>query len=61
MEERLQPYVLAIPKNQRIGLTHRAEEVVIRWSEFAWQAPVEGGRQSRPRLSCNTQSFSEEG
>jgi SRSO17 transposase len=25
LEERLQPYVLAVPKNQRIGLSHRAD------------------------------------
>lgn len=31
LEERLQPYVLAVPKNQRIGLTHRADEVVASW------------------------------
>jgi hypothetical protein len=37
LEERLQPYVLAVPKNQRIGLTHRADEVVASWEASAWQ------------------------
>lgn len=42
LEDRLQPYVLAIPKNQRIGLTRRADEVVASWPVDAWQ-----------RLSCD--------
>ena len=40
LEERLQPYVLAVPKNQRIGLTHRADEVVASW-------PAPGGNAYR--------------
>jgi SRSO17 transposase len=31
LEELLQSYVLAVPKNQRIGLSHRADEVVASW------------------------------
>ncbi len=37
LEERLQPYVLAVPMNQRIGLTYRADEVVASWEASRWQ------------------------
>lgn len=37
LEERLQPYVVAIPKNQRIGLINRADVVVANWRSDAWQ------------------------
>jgi SRSO17 transposase len=37
LEERLQPYVLAVPMNQRIGLTHRADSVVASWPVEPWQ------------------------
>lgn len=49
LEERLQPYVLAVPKNQRIGLTHRADEVVASWEASAWQrlSAGEGSQGSR--------------
>jgi len=49
LEERLQPYVLAIPKNQHIGLTHRADEVVASWPEQSWQrlSAGEGSQGSR--------------
>src|SRR5258708_3794020 len=37
LEDRLPPYVLAVPNNQRIGLSHRADEVVARWPAQRWQ------------------------
>jgi SRSO17 transposase len=50
LEERLQPYVLAIPKNQRIGLTHRADEVVGSWPPDQWQRLSAGEGSQGPRL-----------
>jgi SRSO17 transposase len=49
LEERLQPYVLAIPKNQRIGLTHRADEVVASWPADRWQRLSAGEGSQGPR------------
>jgi SRSO17 transposase len=46
LEERQQPYVLAVPRNQRVGLTASAEQVVARWQTTAWQRLSAGeGRQ----------------
>jgi len=50
LEERLQPYVLAVPKNQRIGLTHRADEVVASWPAEWWQRLSAGEGSQGPRL-----------
>jgi SRSO17 transposase len=50
LEERLQPYVLAVPKNQRIGLTHRADEVVTSWPAQGWQRLSAGEGSQGPRL-----------
>jgi hypothetical protein len=50
LEERLQPYVLAIPKHQRIGLTHRADEVVASWEAPAWQRLSAGEGSQGPRF-----------
>ena len=50
LEERLQPYVVAIPKNQRIGLTHRADEVVGSWQAEEWQRLSAGEGSQGPRL-----------
>lgn len=50
LEERDQPYVLAIPKNQRIGLTHRADEVVGSWPADQWQRLSAGEGSQGPRL-----------
>ncbi len=50
LEERLQPYVLAVPKNQRIGLTHRADEVVASWSADQWERLSAGEGSQGPRL-----------
>jgi SRSO17 transposase len=50
LEERLQPYVLAVPKNQRIGLTHRADSVVASWPAERWQRAAAGGGSQGPRF-----------
>jgi SRSO17 transposase len=50
LEERLQPYVLAVPKNQRIGLTHRADEVVASWTAEQWKRLSAGEGSQGPRL-----------
>jgi SRSO17 transposase len=50
LEERLQPYVLAVPKNQRIGLTHRADEVVASWEASRWQRLSAGEGSQGPRF-----------
>jgi SRSO17 transposase len=50
LEERLQPYVLAVPKNQRIGLTHRADEVVASWPAEQWKRLPAGEGSQGPRL-----------
>jgi hypothetical protein len=50
LEERLQPYVLAVPKNQRIGLTHHADEVVASWPAEWWQRLSAGEGSQGPRL-----------
>ena len=49
LEERLQPYVLAVPQNQRIGLTHRADSVVARWEAARWQRLSAGEGSQGPR------------
>ncbi len=51
LEERLQPYVVAIPKNQRIGLTHRADDVVGSWPAGQWQRLSAGEGSQGPRFS----------
>jgi SRSO17 transposase len=50
LEERLQPYVLAVPKNQRIGLTHRADSVVASWPAERWQRLSAGEGSQGPRF-----------
>src|SRR6266487_755382 len=50
LEERLQPYVLAVPKNQRIGLSRRADEVVASWPVEAWQRLSAGEGSQGPRF-----------
>jgi SRSO17 transposase len=50
LEERLQPYVLAVPKNQRIGLTHRADEVVASWPADRWERLSAGEGSQGPRF-----------
>ncbi len=50
LEERLQPYVLAVPKNQRVGLSHRADEVVASWPTEQWQCLSAGEGSQGPRF-----------
>ena len=50
LEERLQPYVLAVPKNQRIGLTHQADEVVASWPAERWHRLSAGEGSQGPRF-----------
>jgi SRSO17 transposase len=50
LEARLQPYGLAVPKNQRIGRTHRADEVVASWQASRWQRVAAGEGSQGPRL-----------
>jgi SRSO17 transposase len=50
LEARLQPYVLAVPKNQRIGLSRRADEVVASWPVEAWQRLSAGEGSQGPRF-----------
>jgi SRSO17 transposase len=49
LEERQQPYVLAVPKHQRIGLTHRADAVVAQWPAEQWQRLSAGEGSQGPR------------
>ncbi len=50
LEERLQPYVLAVPMNQRLGLTHRADSVVASWPAEQWQRLSAGEGSQGPRF-----------
>jgi SRSO17 transposase len=49
LEERLQPYVLAVPMNQRVGLTQRADAVVESWPAHKWQRLSAGEGSQGPR------------
>ena len=49
LEERLQPYVVAVPKNQRIGLSRRADSVVASWEASKWQRLSAGEGNQGPR------------
>ena len=49
LEERLQPYVLAVPANQRIGLSHRADEVIAAQPSDQWQRLSAGEGSQGPR------------
>lgn len=59
LEEHLQPYVLAIPKHQRIGLTHRADAVVASWPAEWWQCLSAGeGSQGGAPLAASLDGIS---
>src|SRR5258708_1847220 len=47
--ERLPPYVLAVPMNQRGGLPHRARSCVARWPAEKWQRLSAGEGSQGPR------------
>jgi len=49
LEERQQPYVLAVPRSQRIGLASRADAVTAGWPEEAWQRLSAGEGSQGPR------------
>jgi len=44
-----EPYVLAVPMNQRVGLTHRADSVVASWPAEKWQRLSAGEGSQGPR------------
>src|SRR5690242_10467342 len=50
LEERLQPYILAVPANQRIGLAHRADEVIASLPASHWQRLSAGEGSQGPRF-----------
>jgi SRSO17 transposase len=49
LEERAQPFVLAVPSTQRVGLSAKAEQVVAAWPEDAWQQLSAGEGSQGPR------------
>jgi SRSO17 transposase len=49
LEERAQPFVLAVPSTQRVGLSAKAEQVVASWPEDAWQRLSAGEGSQGPR------------
>lgn len=50
LEERQQPFVLAVPSTQRVGLSAKAEQVVAAWPAAAWQRLSAGEGSQGPRL-----------
>src|SRR5258708_31484813 len=52
LEEREQPFVLAVQRTQRVGLTAKAEQVVASWPAVAWQRLSAGGGSPSPRRYC---------
>ncbi len=49
LEERAQPFVLAVPSTQRVSLSAKAEQVVAAWPEDAWQQLSAGEGSQGPR------------
>jgi SRSO17 transposase len=49
LEEREQPFVLAVPSTQRIGLTEKAAQVVAAWPTEAWERLSAGEGSQGPR------------
>jgi SRSO17 transposase len=49
LEEREQPFVLAVPSTQRIGLSAKAAQVVASWPQEAWQRLSAGEGSQGPR------------
>lgn len=49
LEEREQPFVLAVPSTQRVGLSAKAEFVVAAWPDAAWQRLSAGEGSQGPR------------
>jgi SRSO17 transposase len=49
LEEREQPFVLAVPSTQRVGLSAKAAEVAASWPTEAWQRLSAGEGSQGPR------------
>ncbi len=49
LEEREQPFVLAVPSTQRIGLSAKAAQVVASWPQEAWERLSAGQGSQGPR------------
>src|SRR5260370_1147352 len=49
LEEREQPFVLAVQSTQRVGLSAKAEQVVASWPAEAWQRLSAGEGSQSPR------------
>lgn len=49
LEEREQPFVLAVPSTQRVGLSAKAAQVVASWPAEAWQRLSAGEGSQGPR------------
>ena len=49
LEEREQPFVLAVPSTQRVGLSAKAELVAAAWPDAAWQRLSAGEGSQGPR------------
>lgn len=49
LEEREQPFVLAVQSTQRVGLSAKAEQVVASWPAEAWQRLSAGESSQGPR------------
>jgi SRSO17 transposase len=49
LEERAQPFVLAVQSVQRVGLSAKAEQVVASWPTAAWQRRSAGEGSQGPR------------
>jgi SRSO17 transposase len=49
LEEREQPFVLAVQSTQRVGLSAKAEQVVAAWPAAAWQRLSAGEGSQGPR------------
>jgi SRSO17 transposase len=49
LEERRQPFVLAVPSTQRVGLSATAEGVAAAWPDVAWQRLSAGDGSQGPR------------
>lgn len=49
LEERQQPFVLAVPSTQRVGLSAKAEGVAAGWPATAWQRLSAGEGSQGPR------------
>jgi SRSO17 transposase len=49
LEERAQPFVLAVPSTQRVGLSAKAAQVVASWPQEVWERLSAGDGSQGPR------------